>query len=254
MQHNFLQLLSAGVACGFLNAAASSGSAITLPLLIAIGLPPAVANATNRLPVVVGMALAMVRFQRAQAIPWHLTLKLLPAFLMAALLGAMGAAVIAMGQISVLIHLALLLAFALLLLRPHQWLATEHKSISLSPAPVLLLLTAAVGLWTGLIVLDAATYLLVSLVLVGRVPLVQANAIKVVLIGAASLASLLVFIAHGQVDWSRGLPLMLGSILGGWLGASLALGPHARLWIYRLLLLALSVEVVMMLVPLLGTR
>jgi len=38
------------------------------------------------------------------------------------------------------------------------------------------------------------------------------------------------------------LPLMLGSAMGGWLGASLALGTNARLWIYRLLIAALALE------------
>jgi len=55
-----------------------------------------------------------------------------------------------------------------------------------------------------------------------------------------------VFIHGGEVDWQMAVPLMLGSALGGWLGASLALGPQARLWIYRLLLLALSFELVLM--------
>lgn len=252
--HISLLLVAAGVVCGFLNAAASSGSAITLPLLIALGLPPSVANATNRLPVVVGMALAMLRFQRARAMPWGFTLKLLPAFLIAALLGALGASVIPMAEIRGLIHGAILLAFALLLLRPHRWLGEAEKPLPSAPGPLLLPLMVAVGLWAGLIVLDSATYLLVALVLVGHLPLVQANGIKVVLIGTATMASLVVFIAHGQVDWMTGLPLMLGSALGGGLGASLALGPNARLWIYRLLLLSLGLEVVVMLTQLLKGR
>ena len=45
---------------------------------------------------------------------------------------------------------------------------------------------------------------------------------------------------------------MLGSALGGWLGAALALGPRAKQWIYRLLILALSAEVINMLVRFLG--
>jgi len=53
---SWLALLGAGTLCGCLNAAASSGSAISLALLLAIGLPPAVANGTNRLPVLVGLA------------------------------------------------------------------------------------------------------------------------------------------------------------------------------------------------------
>jgi uncharacterized membrane protein YfcA len=80
------------------------------------------------------------------------------------------------------------------------------------------------------------------------VALQQANAIKSVLIGVATLGSLAVFIHSGQIDWGAAVPLLLGSALGGWLGASLALGPNARLWIYRLLITALTLEVVMSLV------
>jgi uncharacterized membrane protein YfcA len=104
-----------------------------------------------------------------------------------------------------------------------------------------------VGFWTGLIVLDAATYLLVALVLTGGLSLPKANVIKVVLIGMATIASLVVFIAKGEIDWFASLPLLVGSALGGWLGAALALGPNARLWIYRLLIGTLGLETVAML-------
>ena len=43
---------------------------------------------------------------------------------------------------------------------------------------------------------------------------------------------------------------MLGSAIGGWLGAALALGPRARQWIVRLLILALGGEVAWMLLGL----
>lgn len=102
--------------------------------------------------------------------------------------------------------------------------------------------TAGPSLWTGLIVLDSGTYLLMSLVLMGGLALQQASAVKAVLIGAATVVSLAVFIHSGQVAWGAALPLMLGSALGGWLGASLALGTNARLWIYRLLIAALALE------------
>jgi len=86
--HTWILLLGAGIVCGFLNAAASSVSALTLPLLLLLGLPPGVANGTNRLPVLVGMASALWHFQRAEAIPWSFTLRLLPVFLLSALTGS----------------------------------------------------------------------------------------------------------------------------------------------------------------------
>ena len=249
MMH-WVGLLGAGVLAGFLNAAASSGSAITLPLLLAIGLPPVVANGTNRLPVLVGFLAAIWRFQKAGAIPWRLSLQLLPIFLVSALLGANLASMLPMGFIRLLVHVALVLALAMVLIQPQRWLKADQSPSSPPRASLLLqLLMAGVGVWTGLIVLDTATYLLVSLVLVGGVALQPANAIKAVLLGIGTVVSLAVFIHGGQVDWPSALPLTLGSAVGGWLGASLALGPNARVWIYRLLIGALGLEVVAMGLP-----
>ena len=246
LQTTWMLSLGGGLLCGFLNAAASSGSAITLPLLLALGLPPAVANGTNRVGVLMGMLTASWRFHRAGAIPWRLIGRLLPAFLGMAVLGAVIASLLPMGDIRLLIDGALLLALLMVLLRPQRWLK-DNGDDDLRPSALLQLLMGAVGLWTGLIVLDGATYLLVALVLVGGLSLPRANVIKVLLIGMATLASLVVFVARGEIDWFASLPLLLGSALGGWLGAALALGPDARVWIYRLLVATLGFEALRML-------
>lgn len=244
---NLIVLLGAGIVCGFLNAAASSGSAITLPLLLALGLPPAVANGTNRLPVLVGMATAFWSFQRGGLIPWSYLLQLLPAFLLPALAGAAIASFLSMHAIRVVVHVAVILALLLLMVKPQRWLRDgQPLALDAQPSAALRWAMAFVGLWTGLIVLDSGTYLLISLVLIGGLSLRQASAVKVVLIGVATLVSLAVFVVRGDVDWFASLPLMLGSALGGRLGAALVLGPAARTWIYRLLLLALSLEIVSM--------
>ena len=59
----FLALaIVAGLACGFLNTVASSGSAVSLPVLMAIGLDPITANATNRVPLLLGSLSATWKF------------------------------------------------------------------------------------------------------------------------------------------------------------------------------------------------
>jgi hypothetical protein len=60
-----LVLLIAGVACAFINTLASAGSAISLPMLITLGLPALDANATNRLPVLFGSLMALRTFHAA---------------------------------------------------------------------------------------------------------------------------------------------------------------------------------------------
>jgi uncharacterized membrane protein YfcA len=65
----------AGVACGFLNTVASSGSAVSLPALMAIGLDPITANATNRVPLLLGSISATWKFHASKALPWGPAIK-----------------------------------------------------------------------------------------------------------------------------------------------------------------------------------
>jgi len=58
-----LILLIAGLGCGLVNTLASSGSAISLPVLLLFGLSPLDANATNRLTVLFGSLMALRTFQ-----------------------------------------------------------------------------------------------------------------------------------------------------------------------------------------------
>jgi uncharacterized protein len=66
-----LVIIAAGLLSGFINTLASSGSAVTLPLMILIGLPARVANGTNRLPLLAGAIAALVTFHRAGVIDWR---------------------------------------------------------------------------------------------------------------------------------------------------------------------------------------
>jgi hypothetical protein len=64
-------IIAAVVISGFINTLASSGSAVTLPLMILIGLPATVANGTNRLPILAGAIAALITFHRAGVIDWR---------------------------------------------------------------------------------------------------------------------------------------------------------------------------------------
>lgn len=202
-----IQLLLAGIGLGLLNTVSSSGSAVSLPLLLALGYPASIANATNRVPVLAGLAMALWRFQRAGAIPWRLSLQLLPAMLLGTLIGTGLSLVASMMQLLWAIQLALLALLALLLINPQCWL--HRAAIDLEAVKVdrsLQLLFVGIGIWAGFIVLDTSTYILLNLV--------QANGVKIVLMGAASLLSVILFVADGDVNWMAALPLSIGSVAG----------------------------------------
>ena len=59
----YAALVVAGIIAGFINTLAGSGSLLTLPLLMFIGLPPTVANATNRIGVLFQSAVSSASFR-----------------------------------------------------------------------------------------------------------------------------------------------------------------------------------------------
>ena len=64
-------LLVAGLGCGLINTLASSGSAISLPILLMFGLSPLDANATNRLSVLFGSIMALRTFAAKKQVDWR---------------------------------------------------------------------------------------------------------------------------------------------------------------------------------------
>jgi uncharacterized membrane protein YfcA len=112
--------LGAGLACGFLNTAASSGSAVSLPILLMIGLDPVSANATNRIPVLIGAVAATASFHKRKALLWGLAVKVSLPVAIGAPAGAGLAEILPGRDLALIITAAILVALALLFTKLKQ--------------------------------------------------------------------------------------------------------------------------------------
>lgn len=232
-----------GFLCGFLNTVASSGSAVTLPLLVFMGLSPIVANATNRVPVVVAAFIATITFLRAKVIDWKIAIKILIPTVLGSIVGAEFVDTLPQENIKLLISVAVLLAFLLLFSGLKKILQKEFEEVArvrLIENIILFL----VGFWLGLIVLDGATYLLLALIVFVRLPLVKANAYKNLVLFVTSAIALSVFARNGEVNWEIGGVMAVGAVLGGLIGARFALNPIAKVWTFRFLVIIISLELI----------
>jgi uncharacterized protein len=59
-----------------------------------------------------------------------------------------------------------------------------------------------------------------------------------------TLVAMLVFAAHGDIDWLLGGVLSLGSVAGGIMGARLSLSAGAKRYVFVLLVVAISAELI----------
>lgn len=233
-------LLLAGLGLGFANTLASSGSAISLPILLALGMAPELANGTNRVAVLVGAVAATISFQRAGRIRWPVVTPLLVTACVGALLGVWISEVLAPMRMQSAIVVAECIALALMLIRPARWInATgEHPRVG----PFQLAMVFLIGIWTGFIILDGGTYLIILLVLSVGFDVLGANAAKAAIMCAIAVVTLPVLAFGGHIQWDAAGVMSIGALAGGLVAARLAMIPGAARWVYRLIVAILIGE------------
>lgn len=234
----------AGAFGGFLNTVASSGSAVTLPVMIALGLHPMMANTTNRVPVLLGFAAAVWKYHRADQLPWREGFRVSLPLVLGAVLGALSASVLSDLKTGVLTTMAVGMALLVVLCNPSRWLNADQPKRAPKSGPLVTTVLFGVGLWAGLIVLDSGIYLLGTLVLLAHYPICEANAIKALGIGLVALLSVIVFTIRGEINWLWAIPLSVGGVIGSLIGTRFSLGPNAAKWVFWMLVFILVIEAV----------
>jgi uncharacterized membrane protein YfcA len=237
-----LILLVAGLGCGLVNTLASSGSAISLPVLLMFGLSPLDANATNRLSVLFGSLMALRTFEAKAEVDWRAGLKMAIPATLGSVVGVLAAERIPGRGMALVITTAVMLALLLLVTKMKKVLERPTLGAAgITTAGMFALL--GVGFWLGFIVLDGATYLLLVLILMFHYDLVRANALKALLGVATTLVPIAMFAGHGSIRWPQGLVMSAGSIAGGYIGARLTMHERAKFWIFRILVAVLILEI-----------
>jgi uncharacterized membrane protein YfcA len=232
---SFALLVVAGFVAGFVNTLAGSGSVITLPVLIFLGLPATVANGTNRVAVLLQNISALASFRRDGVLDARGALWLT----IPAALGSFIGAHISLGLDDALMRrvlgLVMLVMLVLILLRPERWLHGTLQEMKGRPDWKHLLLFFAIGMYGGFIQVGVGVFLLVALVLGLGYDLVRANAVKVAVVLGLTAVALGVFAANARVVWREGIVLAIGSTAGAWVGARFAVD-RGVVWVRRLLI------------------
>src|SRR5262245_57760944 len=139
-----------GFAAGFINTLAGSGSLLTLPVLILLGLPANVANGTNRVGVLLQNVVAVATFRRHGALDAKGAWRLIVPAVAGSLVGAALAVDLDEALLRRIIAVLMLVMLGVMLLRPERWLA-EHKRERAAPAWVEIPLFFAIGFHGGFI-------------------------------------------------------------------------------------------------------
>jgi uncharacterized membrane protein YfcA len=216
-----------GLAAGFINTLAGSGSLITLPILILLGLPANVANGTNRVGVLVQNVVAVATFRRNRLIDAGGAWRLVVPSVLGSVLGAQLAVDLDEALLRRIIAVLMLAMLAAMFVRPERWLAAGAAPRRARPwleGPLFF----AIGVYGGFIQAGVGIFLIAALVLGAGFELIGANAVKNLIVLVFTAAALVVFVINDQVQWTLGALLAIGQGAGAWLAARMAVRRGAR--------------------------
>ncbi|WP_404361933.1 sulfite exporter TauE/SafE family protein [Marinobacter sp.] len=224
-----LALLALGGLSGFINVLSAGGSMLTLPLLIFLGLPPLVANGTNRVAITLQSIAAVGSFHRigqgSLAVSLHLAM---PAVL-GSLIGAWIATRIS-NEMFEWVLIAAMISASVFMILPQPKLDTRP----LTPdrlRPVIYFAMFVIGLYGGFIQVGVGALFIVVLYRMLKIDLRQVNVFKVAIVLIYTVPALAVFAVSGQVRWGVGLLLGLGTIMGALLAVRVNMSPRGAQWV-----------------------
>ena len=206
-----LALAVAGsVVAGFVNTLAGNGSAITLTVLTELlGLPPLVANGTNRVGALAAAGTSAVTYARAGKVDWRRGRLLLLAVGLGALAGGIASTQVSNAAFRAVFRWMLVVILALVFVKPKSWLASRPAGATW-PRWGLAVAGAAVGFYGGFIQMGFGPLFLALAVLGAGLPLAEANVYKVAVVALYTPVLLVAYALAGQVDWAFGALMAAG--------------------------------------------
>ncbi len=217
-----LAVIGVGFLAGFINTLAGSGSLLTLPLLMFLGLPANIANGTNRIGILFQSIVASGSFKQKKVLDLKVGIWLGIPSIAGAIVGSLWAINLTDEIMKMFIGFLLVVMFFVILYKPETWIKGQAGKVNEKPSILQMIIFFGIGLYGGFIQAGVGFFLLGGLVLGAGYDLIKANAIKVFITLLFTVPALIVFILNNQVNFILGFVLAIGSILGAFVGAKVA--------------------------------
>lgn len=235
-------LLIAGVFVGFINTLAGGGSIISLSVFMIMGLPPTVANGTNRITILMQTITAVSSFRKQKVLDHKKALILSIPAVTGSLIGAFVAVDVKKEFFEKAFAVIMLIMMIFILYKPQKFLYGRKELQERKVTICQIIIFFLIGLYGGFIHVGIGYFLLAGIVLSAGYDLVKANAIKVTIAFFVTIVALIVFITGIEIYWLHGIIMGIGSIGGALIASNLAVkkGVNFVRWVIVVLILIFS--------------
>jgi uncharacterized membrane protein YfcA len=217
-----LLVVVAGFGAGAINTVVGSGTLVTFPTLLAVGLPPVVANVSNTVGLVPGSVSGAWAYRRELGGQAPRLLRLGAATVSGAVAGAILLLILPAAAFAAIVPVLILVACVLVVVQPWlvRWLGERPRGDH--GGPLLWLMIFVTGAYGGYFGAGQGVLLIAVLGLGLSETIQRVNAAKNVLAGLANLVAGAIFAVVADVDWAAAGLIAIGAAVGGIVGGGVA--------------------------------
>lgn len=212
---------------GTIDAIAGGGGLISLPVLLSAGVPPQVALGTNKLQGLFGTAAATYRFYRQGWLPLKALLYGLIFSFMGALAGAVTSQAISNEILKKIIPVLLLLVFIYTIFSPK--LGVNESKPKMKQNDFYFIFGTLLGFYDGFFGPGTGSFWVILLVFFLGQNILKATAYTKAFNLNTNVAAVLCFAIGSNIDYKLALTMAAGQLIGGRIGAELAIKKGAKL-------------------------
>ncbi|MFC7492960.1 MULTISPECIES: sulfite exporter TauE/SafE family protein [unclassified Nocardioides] len=221
-----LAIVGTGLVAGIMTSTVGVASLLSFPVLVALGLPPVVANASNTVGMVPAGLTGSLGYRRELREEPAVTAAVITTCAAGAVGGAALLLALPPGVFEAIVPWLILGTCLLVGAQPRirRWLGRKHDAVEpgdshLSPATTFF--STLVGVYGGYFGAGSGVMMMAVLGIGSHLDFRVINALKTLAVLASNLVAAAIFLVVAELDWTAVLLLALGSVVGGYVGAHL---------------------------------
>ncbi len=218
-----LILLISGLFVGFINTLSAGGTVISVALYLALGLPANVANATNRINVLIQSFGTSYLMHRNKLLDINKAIRFSVPAIIGALIGSLFAVRISNDLFSYFMGAILLFMIVFLFYKPKSFHEDNLEKINKKTPFYHYIVFFFIGIYGGFIQVGTGFYLIMAGTGLLGLNILRTNALKIAIMGAYTVVAMLVFVLDSKIIWSYGLVHSAGAIIGSWIATRFAM-------------------------------
>lgn len=208
-----------GFIAGVINTLAGGGSLLTLPMLIFMGLPPAIANGTNRIGIFIQSVSSIAGFKSKGIRPTPFGIYLGISALAGSLIGAQIAIDVKGETFNKILAIVMIIVVLIMVFKPKVNIQDLAERTTGKHLWISIIVFFFIGVYGGFIQAGVGIFILLALTSINYLSLVTSNAVKVLVVFIYTIGALVIFAYNNQIDYLYGLVLALGNATGGWIAS-----------------------------------